>query len=314
LLSRKLDRLTGCSNIVEFERVSYEGRKIRLSRLDKEIWPGFTKADLIKYYVAVSDFILPYLRERPLTLNIFPNGIRGKNIYIKNAPEYAPDWIERFPYFSESEQRPINYLVCKDKPSLVWLANLSNIEFHITLSRIDRFKNPDLMLFDLDPFEPAGFEDAARVALAIKDGLKALDIDSFAKTSGATGLHVLVGIERKFTFEEVRGCVRKLAALIQRFEPKVLAELKPVSERGGRVMIDFSQNSHGKTITAPYSLKPLPGIPASTPLKWEELERMDFKPTDFNANTTQERLKRFGDILHPLIKETQDLTKLQEAL
>lgn len=299
---------------MEFERVTYEGREIRLSRLDKELWPGFTKADLIKYYIEVSDYILPYLKERPITLNIFPEGIGGKNIYIKNAPDYAPDWIERFPYFSENEQTTINYLVCSDKPSLVWLANLSNIEFHITLSRIDKFKYPDLMLFDLDPFEPAGFEDTARVALAIKDGLKALGIDSYVKTSGATGLHVLVRIERKYTFEEIRGSVRKLAELIQGLEPKVLAELKPVSERGGRVMVDFSQNSHGKTITAPYSLKPLPGVPASTPLKWKELERVDFKPTDFNANTTRERLKRFGDILQPILKDSQDIGKLIEAL
>jgi bifunctional non-homologous end joining protein LigD len=190
-------------HIGEFENVFFEGREIILSRLDKELWPGITKADLIKYYVEVSDYILLYLKERPLTLNIFPNGIGEKNIFVKNAPDYAPDWIERFSYFSESEQKPINYLVCNNKPSLIWLANLTNIEFHITLSRSARFMNPDIMLFDLDPFEPASFEDVAKVALTIRDGLKSLDIDSFVKTSGATGLHVLVGLDGKHTFEEI---------------------------------------------------------------------------------------------------------------
>lgn len=299
---------------MESKGVIFEGREIRLTRLDKELWPGVTKADLISYYLNVSDFILPYLRDRPLTLRIFPDGIGGKSIVMKSSPPYAPDWIERFEYYSEHERRKIEYLVCNDRQSLVWLANLANIEFHISLSRRDEIKLPDLLVFDLDPFEPAGFEDAARVALVIRDGLRALGLKSFVKTSGATGLHVLVGVKRRYGFEELRECVRKFAGLIQSLEPMVLAELKPVRERRGKVMIDFAQNSLGKTITAPYSLKPLPGAPASMPLRWEELESLDFEVGDFNIGTAPGRLKELGDVMLPLLKEPEDPDKLLEAL
>lgn len=299
---------------MESKRVFFEGREIALSRLDKELWPGVTKADLISYYLDISDFILPYLKDRPLTLRIFPDGIGGKSIIMKASPPYAPDWIERFEYYSEHEQRTIEYLVCNDRPSLVWLANLTNIEFHISLSRRDEIKLPDLVVFDLDPFEPSGFKDAARVALVIRDGLRALGLRSFVKTSGATGLHVLVGVKRRYGFGELRECVRKFASLIQSLEPMVLAELKPVGERRGRVMIDFAQNSLGKTITAPYSLKPLPGAPVSMPLRWGELESLDFEVKDFNIRTAPQRLRELGDIMLPLLNEPEDPDKLLEAL
>lgn len=299
---------------MESKRVIFEGREIKLSRLDKELWPGVTKADLISYYLDVSDFILPYLKDRPLTLRIFPDGIGGKSIVMKSSPPYAPDWIERFEYYSEHERRTIEYLVCNDRPSLVWLANLTNIEFHISLSRRDEIELPDLVVFDLDPFEPAGFEDAARVALVIRDGLRALGLRGFVKTSGATGLHVLVGVKRRYGFQELRECVRRFAGLIQSLEPKVLAELKPVGERRGKVMIDFAQNSLGRTITAPYSLKPLPGAPVSMPLRWEELESLDFDVGDFNIRTAPGRLRQRGDIMLPLLKEPEDPDKLLEAL
>jgi bifunctional non-homologous end joining protein LigD len=299
---------------MESERVIFEGREIRLTRLGKELWPGVTKADLISYYLSISDFILPYLKDRPLTLNLFPDGIAGRNIIMKASPPYAPKWMGRFEYYSEHERRTINFLVCNDRPSLVWLANLANIEFNITLSRADEFQLPDLVVFDLDPFEPASFVDAARVALVIRDGLKSLGVRSFVKTSGATGLHVLVGVRRRYGFEKVRECVRRFAAMIQSLEPMVLAELKPVSERKGRVMIDFAQNSLGKTIVAPYSLRPLPGAPVSMPLKWEELEGLDFEVGDFNIRTAQERLRRLGDIMLPLLEEPEDAAKLIEPL
>ena len=200
---------------MELKWVEFEGRRIRLSRLEKEMWPGITKADLISYYLRVSDFILPYLRGRPLTLNLYPDGISGKNIVMKNYPPHAPEWIERFPYRSEHEGRTINYVLCNDKPSLVWSANLTNLEFHITLSKREDFAYPDMLLFDMDPFPPAKFEDAARVSLVIRDGLRELGLRGYPKTTGATGLHVLVGVKRKYGFGEIREMTRRLASMIQ---------------------------------------------------------------------------------------------------
>ena len=299
---------------MEFKLVKLEGRELRLSRLQKELWPGITKADLIKYYLEISDFILPYLRGRPLTLNLYPDGISGKNIIMKSCPSHAPAWVKRFPYYSEHERRTIDYVVCEDKPTLVWLANLANVEFHITLSRHDDFEHPDLMVFDLDPFAPASFEDAREVALVIRDGLRHLGLEGYPKTSGATGLHVLVGIERKHGFEQTREVVRQLGSLLERLDPRVLSELKPVAERKGKVLVDFAQNSLGKTITAPYSLKPLAGAPVSTPLSWAELERGGFKPQDFNIHTIFERLKRFGDLMLPILNNPQDLSEATRTL
>ncbi|MEM2925412.1 MAG: hypothetical protein QXJ68_06955 [Methanocellales archaeon] len=294
---------------MEYQWVEFEGREIRLSRLKKEIWPGITKADLISYYLEVSDLILPYLRDRPLTLTLYPNGISGKKIVLKNYPSHAPNWIERFPYYSVHEGRTINYLICSSKASLIWLANLTNLEFHITLSKRDDFNKPDLMLFDLDPFPPAGFKEAARAALIIRDGLRELGLKAYPKTSGATGLHILVGVERKYEFKEIREIVRILGSMIQSLYPEVIAEHMPVEKRRGKVFLDFAQNSLGRTITSPYSLKPVLGAVVSTPLQWRELEEMDFKPEDFNIHTIPDRVRRIGDLSLPILKEPQDLAK-----
>ncbi len=296
----------------EYKWVEFEGREIRLSRLGKEIWPGITKADLIRYYLEVSDAILPYLHDRPLTLTLYPDGISGKKIVLKNCPPYAPNWIERFPYYSEG--RTINYVICNNKPSLIWLANLTNIEFHITLSKRDSFSQPDLMLFDLDPFHPADFKEAARVALIIRDGLRELGLKAYPKTSGATGLHLLVGVERKYEFKEIREMVRIIGSMIQSLHPGVIAEQRPIEKRRGKVLLDFAQNSLGRTITSPYSLKPVPGAAVSAPLQWRELEQLDFKPQDFNIHTIPERIRKIGDPILPILKEQQDLAKAIEIL
>ena len=267
--------------------VEVEGRQIQLTNLEKEIYPGVPKARIIQYYASVADRILPYLRGRPLTLQLYPDGIVGKRIVRKDRPEYTPEWVGTFSHRAR-DGRTIRYIVCNDRPTLIWLANLTNLEFHITLSRADDFEHPDLLLFDLDPFPPAGFRDACRVALLIRDLLKGMGMEGYPKTSGATGLHILVGIERVHTFEEVREIVRAIASSLESVDPSVLSELRPVSERRGRVMVDFSQNSLGKTITAPFSLKPLEGAPVSTPLRWGELEK-GVDPKQFNLETVSGR-------------------------
>jgi len=267
--------------------VEVEGREIRLTNLEKEIYPGITKARILKYYASMADLILPYLRDRPLTLQLYPDGIGGKRIVRKDRPDYAPEWVRTFSRRS-GDGKIIRYVVCNDKPTLIWLVNLTNLEFHITLSRTDDFEHPDLLLFDLDPFPPAGFRDACRVALLIRDLLREMGVEGYPKTSGATGLHILVGLERGHEFREVREAVREMAFSLQALEPMVLAELKPVAERKGRVLVDFAQNSLGKTITSPYSLKPLQGAPVSTPLRWSELEK-GVDPGEFNLETVSGR-------------------------
>jgi bifunctional non-homologous end joining protein LigD len=267
--------------------VEVEGRKLHLTNLEKEIYPGIPKARIIQYYASMAERILPYLRGRPLTLQLYPDGIGGKRIVRKDKPDYTPEWVKTFSYQSR-DGKTIRYIVCEDRPTLIWLANLTNLEFHITLSRTDDFEHPDLLLFDLDPFPPADFRDACRVALLIRDLLKGMGVESYPKTSGATGIHILVGIERVYEFGEIREIVRTIASSLESLEPIILSELKPVSERKGRVMVDFAQNSLGKTITAPFSLKPLEGAPVSTPLRWEELEK-GVDPKQFNLETISGR-------------------------
>jgi bifunctional non-homologous end joining protein LigD len=267
--------------------VEVEGRKLHLTNLEKEIYPGIPKARIIQYYASMAERILPYLRGRPLTLQLYPDGIGGKRIVRKDKPDYTPEWVKTFSYQSR-DGKTIRYIVCEDRPTLIWLANLTNLEFHITLSRTDDFEHPDLLLFDLDPFPPADFRDACRVALLIRDLLKGMGVESYPKTSGATGIHILVGIERVYEFEEIREIVKTIASSLESLEPIILSELKPVSERKGRVMVDFAQNSLGKTITAPFSLKPLEGAPVSTPLRWEELEK-GVDPKQFNLETISGR-------------------------
>jgi len=267
--------------------VEVEGRELRLTNLEKELYPGIPKARVIQYYASVADRILPYLRGRPLTLQLYPDGIGGRRIVRKDRPDYTPDWVRTFTHRS-GEGKTIRYVVCDDRPTLIWLANLANLEFHLTLSRADDFHHPDLLLFDLDPFPPAGFRDACRVALLIRDLLKEMGVEGYPKTSGATGLHILVGLERVHEFREVREAVREMALSLQSLDPSVLAEMRPVAERRGRVLVDFAQNSRGKTITSPYSLKPLEGAPVSTPLRWEELEE-GVEPGRFNLQTVPGR-------------------------
>ncbi len=290
--------------------VKVNDRRLRLSNLDKLIWPdeGITKAELIEYYYKISAYILKYLKDRPLTLRRCPDGIKGEIFIQKQKPEWTPDWVKTFPYFSKTLGKVVEYIVCNDLPTLIWLANLANVEFNPTLSRIDDFEHPDFIVFDLDPFEPANFEDAKDIAFIIRDGLKSLKIKSHVKTSGGTGLQIFVPIERKYTFEQTRNFVIKIAKMVEEVYPKALSAFLPYSERKGRVFIDPLQNSPTKTIIAAYSLKPLPKAPVSTPLEWKELDKVT-DPKEFNINTIFERLKKKGDIFDKVLKEKQNLDK-----
>ncbi len=292
-------------------KVNIENRELILSNLNKAIWPeGITKAEVIKYYHDVAPYVLKHLKDRPLSLHRFPNGIASEGFYQKRKPDWTPDWISTFSHYSESAGEDIDYVVCSDLPALIWLANLANIELNPTLSRIDDFDHPDFAVFDLDPFEPAGFEEARLVSLVIRDGLRLLGLKSQAKTSGATGLQIFVPVERTYTFEQTRSFVKQIGAMIESLMPdKVISRILPIERRKGKVFIDPLQNSSSKTIVAAYSLRPLPGAPVSTPLSWKELEsEVDSK--SHNIHTIMERLKQKGDISEWILEEKQKIDSI----
>lgn len=277
------------------KRVKVEGREFTLTNLDKVFWPGehYTKADVLAYYVDVYRYLAPHLKDRPLVLTRYPNGIEGNFFYQKNTPAHTPSWVQTVPIPAEKGQRIINFVLCQDLATLVWLVNQGAIELHPWLSRCDRLDYPDFAVFDLDPDPPSGLPEAREVALALHRLLSDLGLKVFVKTSGATGLHLYVPLAREETYEEVRsfcGTVAKVAAA----ELRDLATVeRKVEARQGKVYIDWLQNIRGQTICAPYSLRPLPGAPVSTPLTWEEVPALT---RGFDIKSMPARLAEKGDL------------------
>ncbi|HHV07251.1 MAG TPA: DNA polymerase domain-containing protein, partial [Firmicutes bacterium] len=241
--------------------VVVEGRHLLLSNLDKLYWPddGYTKGQLVAYYADNFSYLASYLRDRPLVVTRYPNGITEKFFYQKNVPAGAPDWITTFPVPTESEKRVINYIICNDLPTLIWLVNSGAIELHPWLSRITSLDYPDFAVFDLDPDPPSGLEEAKKVALTLRALLLPLGLDLRVKTSGATGLHVYVPLKGTDTYEQVREFCGIVARVVAQNLPSLVTVERKISERQGKVYIDWLQNIRGQTICAPYSVRPLSG-------------------------------------------------------
>ncbi len=275
--------------------VVVEGRHLLLSNLDKLYWPddGYTKGQLVAYYADNFSYLASYLRDRPLVVTRYPNGITEKFFYQKNVPAGAPDWITTFPVPTESEKRVINYIICNDLPTLIWLVNSGAIELHPWLSRITSLDYPDFAVFDLDPDPPSGLEEAKKVALTLRALLLPLGLDLRVKTSGATGLHVYVPLKGTDTYEQVREFCGIVARVVAQNLPSLVTVERKISERQGKVYIDWLQNIRGQTICAPYSVRPLPGAPVSTPITWEELPTLT---GSCNIMTIEDRLLDKGDL------------------
>lgn len=272
--------------------VTVDGRTISLTNLDKEYWPGsYVKADLIDYYVRVGDYALACLKGRPVVMNRFPDGIAGKNFYQKNRPEHAPEWM-RTVRVGHSE-RTIDYLVYENRATLVWLANQGCIEMHAWLARADRLDHPDLAVLDLDPAEGATFRQAVAVGFLARAVLGEFGLAGFPKTSGATGLHVFIPLVPKHTHREVTRAMALIAGLVTDVCGFATTE-RVIERRAGKVYIDYLQNAAGRSMAFPYSVRPRPGAPVSTPLDWEELECLD-DPARFNLRTVPDRLRTHGD-------------------
>lgn len=259
--------------------------KVSFSNLDKVLFPklGVTKAQFIEYLIKMAPQMLPFLKDRPVVLTRYPEGVEGEGFYAKNAPEGMPSWVKTVKLYSHSARHNVNYILVNDLDTLIWVANLAALEIHMPLSRVDEREKPDFVFFDIDPEPPCTVQNAAEVALLLKEKLDTLGLKSYVKTSGKKGLHVLVPIVRKYTFEQTRNFVHALGMALTRENDKVVSEFSD-TKKPDRVFVDYLQNSHGRTMVCPYSLRVTAEASVSTPLEWAELKKQ-LKPADFNIQT-----------------------------
>jgi bifunctional non-homologous end joining protein LigD len=288
-------------------------RVLRLSNLDKVFWPdeGITKGDLLDYYRRVAAALVPHLRGRPFTMKRYPDGIEGGHFFQKDAPSHMPDWIRREPFPASSRDgkrtRMISYPLVDDELALLWMVNMGCIDMNAWYSRVDRPDRPDFVLFDLDPADDVGFPETVRVAQLVRELLDAVGLQSFPKTSGSDGIHVLVPVARRHTYEDTRSFSALVAGTLARTHPGLVTTEWARRKRRG-VLIDSNQNRQGATIASVYSVRPQPGAPVSAPLRWEELTE-DVQPGDFTMEVVLDRLERDGDVYEPVLKLRQSLSQ-----
>lgn len=277
--------------------------RVKITNPDKVFWPdeGYTKGDLVDYYTRMAPVLLPHLRDRPFVMRQFPNGIQGKSFYRWQVPGHAPEWLERWRYSLQTEDREIELLVVDDLPELTWVANQGVIEIHPWLSRKDRPDRPDRAVFDLDPGEGRAFADCLRVALWVREALEKHGLSGHPKTSGGKGVHVFVALERRRDFDAVRGWVRRVCEELVGQHPSDITIDKAKPARRGKVLIDYSQNAIGKSTVTAYSVRAKPGAPVSMPLTWDEVARARVRPQDFTLRTAPQRLQRLGDLFGDML-------------
>ncbi|MGE5230099.1 MAG: DNA ligase D [Deltaproteobacteria bacterium] len=290
-------------------------RQVVFSNLGKVFWPaeGYTKGDLIEYYRVISPWLLPYLKDRPVVLTRYPDGIEGKSFYQKDAPVFVPEWIRTQRMWSEQTQREIDYFICDDLESLLYLANLAAIPLHVWASRVPTLDRPDWCVLDLDP-KGAPFEHVVRVAKAARALCEEIDLPAYVKTSGSSGLHVLLPLGRQCTYEQSRSLGELLARVLVSGLPEIATITRAVSRRGGKVYVDYLQNVSGQLLAAPLSVRPLPSAPVSTPLDWREVtDRLDIRA--FTIRTVPARMrKRKTDPLIGVLDQAPDLGRALERL
>jgi bifunctional non-homologous end joining protein LigD len=294
-------------------------RVLKLSNLDKPFWPeeGITKGDLISYYQRVAPVLVPHLRDRPFTMKRYPDGWQGKFFFQKDAPKGTPEWISTASIVVTTRDKPrqrrrIDAPLVNDELALLWMVNMAAIDMNTWYSRIDKPERPDWVLFDLDPSPDVGFPETIEVALLVKEALDALELESFVKTSGSEGIHVLVPIARRHTFADTREFSAIIAsALARTHRGLVTTEWTKAKRRG--VLIDSNQNGEGKTIASAYSVRPKAGAPVSTPLRWREVNQ-DLDPSKFTMEAVLARVEKHGDLFEGVLKGKQSLTQALKAL
>jgi bifunctional non-homologous end joining protein LigD len=285
------------------ERIEHiNGKSLKLTNLNKLYWPaeGISKGALIDYYHQIASTILPYLKGRPQALHRFPDGISGKHFFQKDIKD-APDWLDTLILQSESQKGEIRYLLCQDEASLIYIVNLGAIEINIWNSTTAHLHHPDYMVIDLDPLN-CPFKDVIKTSLGVHEILQQIQMPHYVKTSGATGLHIFVPLNAQYTYEQTRQFSLIICTIVNKTHPDITSLERLPERRNGKVYLDFLQNSFGKTMTAPYSVRPRPLCPVSTPLFWEELT-CGIEPQLFTINTIPERLNHHGDLWKAVIGE-----------
>jgi bifunctional non-homologous end joining protein LigD len=296
-----------------------KGRRVlKLSNLDKLFWPdeGITKGDLLAYYRSVAPVLVPHLKDRPFTMKRYPDGWSGGHFFQKDAPKHMPDWIPTRAFRSTSresrEKRTVSYPLVNDELALLWMVNMGCIDMNAWYSRVDKPARPDFVLFDLDPSPDVGFPETVEVALLVRAMLNGVGLRSFAKTSGADGMHVLVPIARRWTYDDTRAFAEIVArALVSTHRGLVTTEWRKAKRHG--VLIDANQNGEGKTIAAVYSVRPNEGAPVSTPLRWDEVSP-SLDPATFTMEVVLDRVERHGDLFEGVLTEKQSLSRALQAV
>ncbi|WP_194776256.1 DNA ligase D [Pararhodonellum marinum] len=290
---------------------------VQLTNQQKVYFPGegITKGDLVNYYLEVAEVILPYLKDRPQSMNRFPNGITGQSFYQKNMDtDKIPSWLKTFKVFSESTEKDIDYLICNDTATLIYMANLGCIEFNPWNSTTKNPEKPDWVVIDLDPpKKKPEFKQVIDAALVVKEIMDGLEVDCFCKTSGATGLHVYIPLGAKYEYDTVRIFAQLIAQKVNDKLPKTTTLNRPLNQRKNRIYVDYLQNRQGQTLAAPYSARPKPGATVSTPLEWDEVNHT-LSPSRFTIHNMLQRIEKKGDLWKPVLGKGIDMLTVIESM
>jgi len=296
--------------------VEIEGRQLKLSNLDKVLYPatGFTKGQVIDYYAHIAPVLVPHLAGRPLTLKRYPNGVDSEYFFEKNATAHRPEWVKTAPIWSEGNRRNVNYILADDLSTVVWMANLAAIELHPSLSLAKNIDCPTMMVFDLDPGPPANIVQCAQVGMWLREVFEHFGLQSVPKTSGSKGLQIYVPLNATTSYEETKPFAHALARLLEDQHRELVVSDMKKELRKGKVLVDWSQNDEHKTTIAVYSLRAREHPTVSTPVKWEEVEQLlkkkDASLLAFEAGQVLKRVQKMGDLFEPTLRLKQKLPKL----
>jgi len=298
------------------KEITLNRHKVKLTNQDKIYFTkdAITKGDVIEYYQSVAQYILPHLKNRPLSLNRFPNGIEESGFYQKDAGDSLPDWIQTTKVYSDSTDKYIDYVICNDKATLAYLNNLGCIDLNPWNASVPDLENPDFLVLDLDPSKKNSFDDVIETALQVNEVLKSIKVKGYCKTSGSTGIHVYIPMKKQYNFDQVKDFAHILMKKVNTHLPELTTLERSLKKRDDKkIYLDYLQNRSGQTLASVYSIRPKEGASVSMPLEWDELKK-DLKPTDFNIKNTLERIKAKGDLFKPVLGKGIDMMKALELL